>query len=229
MGGSGGSGGGNLSGTPTSHGVAVGATGSNVNFIAAGTAGYVLTSNGPSSDPSFQAPASGGGGGGTGSQFVATGGPLLVTDIAAGDTIVAATSALPAIPNGACWDYEAFILSNRNAGLFNMKVWLGPAMTVGSVYTSGSSVAAPGVSGYNPGPIWLRGQVCNNNGSHTAQTGTIFANWSNNFSQATNYYYSGSMSQDTSTTSLEMGVSVASNSGTVDGINVQSFRVWRTQ
>jgi hypothetical protein len=233
---SGGSGGGgNLSGTPTNHGVAIGATGSNLNFTAAGTAGYVLTSNGPSGDPTFQAPTGGNGSGGgsesgsAGSQYVATGGPFLATDGSAGDTMVAATGALPAIPNGACWDYEAFIVSNRNAGLTNMKVWLGPAMTVGSVYTSGSSLAAPGVNGFNPGPIWLRGQVCNNNGSQTAQTATLFANWSNNFTQATGYNYSGSMSQDTSTTSLEMGVSIATASGSVDGINVQSFRVWRTQ
>lgn len=53
-----------LTGTPTNHGVAVGTSTQAVNFSGAGTAGQVFTSNGASSDPSFQ-PAGGGGAVGT--------------------------------------------------------------------------------------------------------------------------------------------------------------------
>lgn len=44
-----------LTGTPTTHGVAVGASGQANNYTGAGTAGQALLSNGPSADPSFGA------------------------------------------------------------------------------------------------------------------------------------------------------------------------------
>jgi hypothetical protein len=49
-----------LTGTPTTHGVAVGASGQATGFTAAGTIGQVLTSNGPSADPTYQAAGGGG-------------------------------------------------------------------------------------------------------------------------------------------------------------------------
>jgi hypothetical protein len=49
-----------ITGTPTNHGVAVGGTGQTTNFTAAGTFGQVLTSNGSSADPTYQAAPGGG-------------------------------------------------------------------------------------------------------------------------------------------------------------------------
>jgi len=48
----------------TAHGVLIGEGASPLAVATPGTATYVLTSNGPSSDPTFQAPSGGGGGGG---------------------------------------------------------------------------------------------------------------------------------------------------------------------
>ncbi len=48
-----------LTGSPTNHGVAVGSATQATNYSTAGTTGQVLTSNGASSDPTFQAPSAG--------------------------------------------------------------------------------------------------------------------------------------------------------------------------
>jgi hypothetical protein len=44
--------------TVTQHDVLVGAAGNGITSVAPSTAGFILTSNGATSDPSFQAPAS---------------------------------------------------------------------------------------------------------------------------------------------------------------------------
>lgn len=49
-----------LTGTPTNHGIPVGSSTQQNNYTSAGTSGQVLTSNGPSSDPTFQTAAGGG-------------------------------------------------------------------------------------------------------------------------------------------------------------------------
>jgi len=224
MGGSGGGGGGGgntLTGTPTNHGVAIGSTGQNNSYTSPGTAGYVLTSNGPSSDPSFQTPTGGSGGGG-GSQYVATGTPRVLTD--SGDTIIAATGNLPALAAGGCWDYKIIFTTLPNANPLAIKVWFGAGQTIGSDYTAGSSLASDLPVGTTEQQVYKAdGQVCNNNGTQTAQTATMFL--ATHGVSGFTYAATGPMTQTTTATNLQLGISWAA----ADFIYVQSFQVWRTQ
>ena len=177
--------------------------------------------------------ATGGGGGTTttttttsaASQYVTTGNAVVVPTN--NDVIVAATNNLPALAAGACWDYEIFLTSGQSAYPVAVKVWYGSGQTVGSAYSAGSSLASDGLftgSGNNPAAVWLRGQICNNNGSQTAQTAMMFSEFAQSYVHGT-YGSTGAMSQATTATNLQIGISWAG----VEGINVQSFRVWLTQ
>jgi hypothetical protein len=72
--------------SPTLYGTLVGQGSAPVHVVAPGTAGFVYTSNGGASDPSFQAPT--GGGGNTLPVFPTAGGPTTYTATAAGYTAV---------------------------------------------------------------------------------------------------------------------------------------------
>ena len=210
-----------LTGTPVNHGVAIGSTGQSNNYTAAGIAGYVLTSNGPSGDPTFQA-STGGGGGGGGSQYVATASPQVMTD--SGDTIIAATSNLPPLPAGACWDYKIIFTAVQNANPTAIKVWFGPGQTVGIDYTAGSPLMSDLPLGTTEQSVYKAdGQICNNNGTQTAQTATIFL--SLHGIAGFTYAATGPMTQAASASNLQIGISWAA----ADFIKVQSFQVWRTQ
>jgi hypothetical protein len=171
--------------------------------------------------------AMGGGGGSSqpaGSQYVSTGAAAVGTNTGncsgSGDCIVAATTGLPALPAGACWDYEAFFSSSVNAGT-TPKVWFGTGMSIQSDYSAGSYLVSDTTN--NSAYIWwIRGQICNNNGSRTAQTATMFPMMRQGSGGFGTF---GSMSQDTTSASLQIGLSTTN----ANAITVQSFRVWRTQ
>jgi hypothetical protein len=177
--------------------------------------------------------ATGGGGGGTttnitdsaASQYVTTGNTQIITNN--NDVIIVASNNLPALAAGACWDYEVFLTSGQSAYPSAVKVWYGSGQAVGSVYSAGSSLASDGLftgSGNNPAVVWLRGQICNNNGSQAAQTATLFSQFAQSYVHGT-YGTTGPMSQTTTATNLQIGISWAG----AEGITIQSFRVWLTQ
>lgn len=173
-------------------------------------------------------PASGSGGGTTGgaivSQYLTTGNPQVVSD--AGDLIIVTSNTLPPLAVGACWDYETFFTANQSWWP-KVKLWFGSGQNTGSDYSSGSSLASDTLtgqpSGNNPAAVWLRGQICNNNGVQNAQTATLFSQFYNNHGITSGA--AGSMSQDTTATNLQIGISVSG----AEGLRVQSFRVWLTQ
>ena len=165
--------------------------------------------------------------GGGGSAYVTTGNSA-ITPGTSGDVIFVASGSLPAIPAGACYDYETFFTNpSQSANANSVKLWFGASggMTVGSLYSAGSSLAT-GITGSGAGNAliyWTRGQICNNNGSTTAQTASAFTLWDET-GQGVQFAKAGSMAQNTAST-LQIGLSANWNVP----LTVQSFRVWRTQ
>jgi hypothetical protein len=162
---------------------------------------------------------------GAASQYVTTGSAVVVPN--SGDFIVATTNNLPALATGACWDYEIFLISGQDAYPSAVKLWFGSGQTVGADYSGGSSLASDALftgSGNNPPAVWIRGQICNNNGLQTTQTATMFSEFAQGYVHGT-YGTTGSMSQNTAATNLQLGISWSG----AEGIKVQSFRVWLTQ
>jgi hypothetical protein len=127
---------------------------------------------------------------------------------------------LPALSGAGCWDYELFVVSSQDGNIIP-KVWFGTGMSVGTNYSSGSALTGDAAN-INPGTLWLRGQICSNKGSSSAQMATMFAQ----FHQGSGGFgTSGAMAQNASVAGLQIGISMSA----VNNITVQSFRVWKTQ
>jgi hypothetical protein len=213
----GGGGGGGLTGTPTSHYTAVGAGGSALSFVAPSTAGFVMTSNGPSADPSYQAAPGGGGGGST---YVTTGN---AEGLSPG--VIAQTGMLPALANGACWAFEGMYVLRPNA-TYSLVLWYGTNPgTTGSSLSSSSIATATGTT---PPAAIARGQICNDNGVHNLQN-VVFESVGGSIayaSMAATGENSSTWNQDTSATNLKIGLEIATGS---NFYKVLSFRVWPVQ
>jgi hypothetical protein len=171
--------------------------------------------------------------GGSASQFVTTGNAQVITD--SGDFIIAATTALPALPASACWSYEIFFIALINSNTTSLKLWLGSGMSVGVDYSGGASLEVLSAGTTQQTTYSIRGQICNQSGSQNSQYATSFLlAGSNSGTQpsitpayniiASTSYYSP-WTVNTTANNLQIGLSWAGS----DAIKVQSFRVWRTQ
>lgn len=147
------------------------------------------------------------------------------------DCMIVASSNLPALATGGCWNYEAWIATNANIG-GTFKLWYGPSMTVASTYAgTGADSLTTSISA-STYLNHMQGQICNNNGSTTAQTATAasFVQTLASVSGATNTVTLetlGAMTRNSALTTLQIGItySVASS----EAVTVQSFRVWLAQ
>jgi hypothetical protein len=235
MGGSGGSGGSMVypgAGVPSSTGSAWGASytvGTAANNLVQLTSGGKL----PAVDGSLLTNLPSSGGGGSASQFVTTGNAQVITD--SGDSIIAATTALPALPASACWDYEIFFITLVNMDTKSLKVWLGSGMSVGADYSGGASLEVLSAGTTQQTAYNIRGQICNQYGSQNSQYVTSFLlagggtgsgpSVTPAYNIVTSTPYMTPWSVNTTANNLQIGFSWAGG----DGIKVQSFRVWRTQ